>query len=448
MTPFTGLPHPAPTRVLVTDGDSRTALACVRSLVAAGHDVWAVGGTRRTLAGVSRGVRSVVVEASALGEPAAYAAEIDRLTRRLRIDVLLPVSDAAVDALLQFGYLLSPDVALPLPSFDVFRAGTDKFGMLERAKRAGFAVPESFVLEAAGDVDRAIEAMHFPAILKPHRSVVTDAEGRSIKLDVEFIPDAASMRAAVAALPESAFPALAQERIHGRGEGLFALRWDGQAVASFAHRRLREKPPAGGISVFRESIDAPPGLVEATNALLADLGWQGVAMVECKVDERTGRHVFMELNGRLWGSLQLAIDAGVDFPALLVACAMGERVAAHAGYEAGVRSRWFWGDVDHLYVRLAKSAERLHLEAPYPSRATVVREFLTAPFRAGRAEIERWNDPLPALLESARRVLPTRSRPLARSSAPSSQQAVLPATASEAPQEATAPATLPVLTAK
>lgn len=406
MTPFTGLPHPAPTRVLVTDGDSRTALACVRSLVAAGHDVWALGRTRRTLAGVSRGVRSVVVEASPLDHPAAYAAEIDRITRRLRIDVLLPVSDAAVDALLQFSYVLSPDLVLPLPPFDVFRAGTDKFGMLERARRAGFAVPESCVLEAAGDVESAIEGMRFPAILKPHRSVVTEAEGRSLKLDVEFVPDAESMRTAVAALPESAFPVLAQERIRGPGEGLFALRWDGRSVATFAHRRLREKPPVGGISVFRESIEAPPGLVEAAEALLADLEWQGVAMVECKVDERTGRHVFMELNGRLWGSLQLAIDAGVDFPALLVACAMGEHLDAHAGYEAGVRSRWFWGDVDHLYLRLAKSAERLHLEAPYPSRATVVRDFLSAPFRAGRAEIERWSDPLPALLESARRVLP------------------------------------------
>ena len=45
----------------------------------------------------------------------------------------------------------------------------------------------------------------------------------------------------------------------------------------------------------------------------------GVAMVEYRYDPASRRYVFMEINGRFWGSLQLAIDAGVDFPALLVA---------------------------------------------------------------------------------------------------------------------------------
>ena len=37
-------------------------------------------------------------------------------------------------------------------------------------------------------------------------------------------------------------------------------------------------------------------------------------MVEFKHDERDGVPKLMEINGRFWGSLQLAIDAGVDFP--------------------------------------------------------------------------------------------------------------------------------------
>ncbi len=46
-------------------------------------------------------------------------------------------------------------------------------------------------------------------------------------------------------------------------------------------------------------------------------------MVEFKADARTGTPYLMEINGRFWGSLQLAIDAGVDFPAILVAAALG-----------------------------------------------------------------------------------------------------------------------------
>jgi predicted ATP-grasp superfamily ATP-dependent carboligase len=380
----------------------------VRSLVAAGHDVWTIGASKRTLAGVSRGVRSAVVTASALDAPLAYAEAVARLTRSLGIDVLLPVSDAAVEALLRHRDLLPEDVALPLPPLATFRTGTDKIRMLELARRAGFAVPASEVIASMEDAEEAIASAVFPAIVKPHRSVVTAAGGHCHKLDVEFVADSAACRAALRALPPEAFPLLLQQRIRGRGEGLFSLRWQGATVATFAHRRLREKPPAGGLSVYRESIAATDALVAATDALLASLDWQGVAMVECKVDRETGRHVFMELNGRLWGSLQLAIDAGVDFPALLVACATGAPVTAHPGYETGVRSRWFWGDMDHLYARLTKSPERLHLEAPYPSRLRVVGDVLRAPFiRRDRAEIGRWSDPMPALLEAARRLTPS-----------------------------------------
>ena len=68
------------------------------------------------------------------------------------------------------------------------------------------------------------------------------------------------------------------------------------------------------MSVYRESVAADPDLVRRSRALLDAFGWCGVAMVEYKLDERTGTPYLMEVNGRFWGSLQLAIDAGVDFP--------------------------------------------------------------------------------------------------------------------------------------
>ena len=63
-----------------------------------------------------------------------------------------------------------------------------------------------------------------------------------------------------------------------------------------------------------------------------------VAMVEYKLDAATGTAYLMEINGRFWGSLQLAIDAGVDFPLLLVRCALGERVAP----ESRLSRRYTW----------------------------------------------------------------------------------------------------------
>lgn len=445
-------------RILVSDGDSRTALATTRSLIRAGHDVFVVAPQRRSLAGVSNGAHPLVVRASALREPVQYARETSALVVRAGIDLLLPVSDAAVESLLGYRELLPERVLLPFPTLLQFRLGTDKARGLELARAAGFAVPSSVLLRSAQELEQVAD-IPLPAFVKPHRSVVADASGRAHQLEVTCVSTREALRDCVRALPPAAFPVMLQESIRGHGEGCFALRWQGATIAEFAHRRLREKPPAGGISVFRESIPVAPALGAATRALLDSLDWQGVAMVECKVERETGRHVFMELNGRLWGSLQLAIDSGVDFPALLVDRALGtverdwEKASAAAPYRSGLRSRWSWGDADHLYARLRKSPEVLQLVPPFPDRRTVVRDFLAAPFaRSTREEIGRWSDPLPLMLESWRRLTALSARVAelfrVRAAVPAARRSGLDvelrplAGAAPAPQRTPAPASL------
>jgi predicted ATP-grasp superfamily ATP-dependent carboligase len=108
----------------------------------------------------------------------------------------------------------------------------------------------------------------------------------------------------------------------------------------------------------------------------------------------------MEVNGRFWGSLQLAIDAGVDFPALLLAAAEGEPVTPVVEYRSGVRSRWWWGDVDHLIARLRRSRDVLALPPDAPSRWRAVRDFLTVHRGVDREEILRRDDPRPFIRET------------------------------------------------
>jgi predicted ATP-grasp superfamily ATP-dependent carboligase len=300
--------------------------------------------------------------------------------------------------------LLPPTLALPLPDLATYRRASDKLQVLELARSAGFAVPETVVLEC-GDQEGAWPDALFPAVLKPHRSVVT-VEGRRRAVGVSFVRDSAECRRALALLPAAAFPVLLQRRVTGVGEGLFALRWEGRTLARFAHRRLREKPPAGGVSVYRESIALDPQLVSAGERLLDALDWKGVAMIECKRDPDTGRHVIMEINGRFWGSVQLAIDAGIDFPVLLVGCALGRTPAESTGtgYRVGVRSRWFWGDVDHLYLRLTRSLAQLQVADDYDSRLRAVLRFLTVHPGRDRCEVWRWRDPAPFLFETSQRL--------------------------------------------
>jgi predicted ATP-grasp superfamily ATP-dependent carboligase len=182
--------------------------------------------------------------------------------------------------------------------------------------------------------------------------------------------------------------------------GIFMLVWNGTVRAHFAHRRLREKPPSGGVSVYCESVAPDPAIVNASAQLLAKLNWLGVAMLEYKVERRTGIPYLMEVNPRFWGSLQLAIDAGVDFPRLLVDLAAGRTIGPAPQFRVGIRSRWWWGDVDQLLLRLRRTAAELSLPNDADSRAEAVMRFLTWGQR-DRNEVLRFDDPRPFLRETA-----------------------------------------------
>jgi hypothetical protein len=119
-------------------------------------------------------------------------------------------------------------------------------------------------------------------------------------------------------------------------------------------------------------------------------------MVEYKRDRRDGALKLMEINGRFWGSLQLAIDAGMDIPAMAYQAVRGESITTQTDYRVGAVSRWFLGDLDHLLISLRKQTAWDHQGNPV-AKGRVIREFLIT-FGA-KNEIARWNDMQPALLE-------------------------------------------------
>lgn len=389
------------TSVLVSDGDERAALAVVRSLGRAGFAVHVCGTRGRTLAGASRHALSSFAAPDPLRAPDEFVARAARFVASHRIDVVLPITEPALLAVLEarssFG-----DAVIPFPPLETFRAAADKRSLGIAAAQLGIRVPQQWDVARPQDLDALdIDALPYPVVLKPARSVGEHLGVRS-KHTVRYARDAAQLRDRIAELPPGAFPLLVQQRVVGVGCGVFLLRWDGRTVATFAHRRLREKPPSGGVSVYAEAVPLDAALVAQSERLLDALGWQGVAMIEYKRDAATGSAYLMEINGRFWGSLQLAIDAGVDFPLLLVRCALGEEVPPHTAYRPGTRSRWWWGEVDHLLARLRRSDAELALPPGSPTRRDAVAGFLARWRSHERDAVFRLDDPMPFLYESAR----------------------------------------------
>jgi len=266
------------------------------------------------------------------------------------------------------------------------------------AQKLGIPCPLTFIPSERHALEEVAGKLRYPAVVKPRFSRFYQRD-RWVSGGVRYAYDSEDLiskyRDAQARIPDP----LIQERIKGEGRGVFLLIWDGELKAAFCHRRLREKPPWGGVSVYRESIALDEKLVEESAALLKALGWKGAAMVEFKVDERDGQAKLMEINGRFWGSLQLAIDAGMDFPLLLYRLACGENVAPQFQYEVGVKSRWLLGDLDYLLIRLRHSGPPNGLPGPSVSRFRACLDFLKLYEPKMYYEIFRLGDPRPGWFE-------------------------------------------------
>ena len=375
-------------RVLVTDGENRAALAATRALGRAGYTVYVSAARLPSLASVSRFVSGSAVVVGAAEHPRQAVTRLAELVGAWGIEVVVPVTDATMSAVLHCGVSAVGHAAVAGPSNEAYVALSDKAAVLARAAALGGAVPRTAVASSAADLPDATAQVGYPCVLKSLHS-------RSF--GTRYVATTATLGEAAAGAP---YPVLVQERIVGVGEGVFLLMDRGRRIAAFAHRRLREKPPSGGVSTYRESVRLAPDVLQIAERLLGDVAWQGVAMVEFKRCARTGRAYLMEVNGRLWGSLQLAIDAGINFPELLVRVALGQAVAPVDGYRVGVRSRWLWGDVDHVIARLRRSRTRLHLEPGAPSFLRTLWDFLHFWRPEDRMEVWDADDPRPFWAET------------------------------------------------
>jgi len=384
--------------ILVTDGEQRAALAVARSLGAGGHRVLMVATRDRSIAGSSRRVAAKFTAPDPLTSPETFVDCVVEICRSESVELLLPITDASLLAIQDRAKKFA-GVTIPWPGAEIIRRVAEKAVVLDLAREVGFATPRQYPIAAQADLESVIAQLQFPVVVKPVRSLAEGRNGRN-KVVVAHAASPEVLRRVTGSYPQSAFPLLLQQRIVGPGIGVFLLLWNGRMIARFAHRRIREKPPSGGVSVYCESISMPPGLDASSRQLLERLGWKGVAMVEFKLDQESGTPYLMEINGRFWGSLQLAVDAGVDFPRLLVAVARGENPTPVLEYRTGVRSRWWWGDVDHLVARLRKSNDELALPPGSPGRFRAILDFLTLWRPADRNEVLRWDDLRPFLQET------------------------------------------------
>lgn len=388
--------------VVITDGNERSALAAVRSLGRRGVPVYVGADTTTSLAGKSRYCAGTFRYPSPWEDTSGYVASLKQAVGSWDAAAIFPMTDVAMELVGARRAEFEQLTAIPAPPLEQYHQLSNKFALNRWAESNSVPVPPTCYVED-GNVEAALDWIDsWPVIVKPGRSIIASGNGLR-RTSVLIARDADELRKLYHDHWFLHEPSMVQKYVQGIGEGVFGLFVDGAPEALSAHRRLRERPPSGGVSVYREAIALPEAMTAHACRIVASAHWTGVAMVEFKVDPVSNTPYLMEVNGRFWGSLQLAIDSGVDFPWLLYQLACGHpRDPDPAPYAVGVRSRWWLGDLDHLITRFRRSEVEKALPPGSSSRFQTLLSLVNVLDGKTRAEVFRLSDPAPGVLELTR----------------------------------------------
>ncbi len=340
--------------VLILGEEPRIVVNIARSLHRRGVPVDVAGLSLDTLPVRSNAIRRFIALPDPRGEP-AFSREIllDHIESH-HYDHLIPASDIALAFIADQYTKLSELLHVACPSPAVVHRVLNKWQTLQCAQDCEVPIPKSITISSLKALADHECSLTFPVIAKPsgkgHRAIDTFKMRRFEtieQLEQAFTED-----------PSFGVQNLIQEYCPGEGVGIEVLMREDQPLVLFQHRRLKELPKTGGVSVLAVSEPIDPLLADYAVRLLRSMRWDGVAMVEFRVDRPNGHVALMEVNGRYWGSLGLSILAGADFPWYEWQLAHGQCPEVNGHYRIGVVARWTSGGLQRVFPVGPSAGER------------------------------------------------------------------------------------------
>ncbi|MCI0485922.1 MAG: ATP-grasp domain-containing protein [Blastocatellia bacterium] len=396
-------------KVLVLDGNENQAVASVRSLARAGFEVRVGAASSWSKAGWSRYCHSTFTYTAPERDAQSFVRAIAEEVRREPGTLVLPMTERSTLPLSAHRETIkSVGGRMVLPPHATVLRAFDKRETTRLAASLGIDTPQTALVSDRSQAREIACLTRYPVVLKPRSSEEVSATGKVIATGRPlYARNPEEFVKAFTEISKRCSSVLAQEFIEGEGAGYFALMREGELRAEFAHRRIRDVRPTGSGSSLRVSVYPDPELREAALKILKALDWHGVAMVEFRL-RPDGTPVFLEVNGRFWTSLALAVYAGADFPALLARQALQGDVEPVTDYYTDIRCRWLLGDARHL-LEVWRGAPAGY-PGKFPGRLRATAEFFT-PTRGTYHDNFMMRDPLPEIgdwLDFALRRLPAR----------------------------------------
>ena len=311
--------------IITTNIDDHIGLAVVRSLGKNNIDFQVVSNTKNTLAWYSRYCNNKII--------GRY--DLDFFSKLSKDDVIFPMLEDTM--LLLSKHASKLQCQLGCSDYETLQKATDKSLLIQHALEHKIPCPKTFFITKPEDIKDCVPDIEFPAILKPSRGA--GGKGTRSIDSPELLREIADK----SLINNGSF--LLQEKIP------YTTKYTIGALCNSEHelkricviKELRNYPVETGQACYVETVNEPR-LIKMAENLLKSLNFVGIADIDLIIDSRDNQPKLMEINPRFWGSMQVAINAGVDFPNLLYTMLRDGDIEKSLSYKTGIRCRYMFSN--------------------------------------------------------------------------------------------------------
>ena len=257
--------------------------------------------------------------------------------------VIFPCSDTSVLVISRYRDRLQEWCHVVLPPANVIEMMVDKVKFYRYAQENGFPIPETYFLFSREDAEEATRKLIFPAILKPPYR--PDEWRKQTKEKAFKVANADEFLAIYNQCCKWADIIIAQEWIKGPDTNHITCNCyfgsDSEPLVTFTSRKLRQWPQTTGQGCFGEAYRDDKVAYETVH-LYQSVGFRGLAYLEMKQDENSGRYLIIEPNvGRPTGRSATAEANGVELIYTMYCDAVGRPLPANREQKEG-HVKWIY----------------------------------------------------------------------------------------------------------
>jgi predicted ATP-grasp superfamily ATP-dependent carboligase len=237
------------------------------------------------------------------------------------------------------------DATVPYPHHRTVEYAHDKLMLAHAAAGAGVATPRT--VEATEEELAAIEG---PVIVKARMHWVPGAVGTPGHMEAMLAPGRAEATRRAAQISVAGGRPLLQDNVEGDLLAYVAMVAPGGSVLAHIQQLAdRRWPPLTGVSARAVTTRVDDSLARHVKLLLDDLGWFGLAELQfLRPDGEEPQLV--DLNGRFYGSMALALASGINLPAIWANLATGRPFSVPGTARSGTRYQWLEGDLRRSWI--------------------------------------------------------------------------------------------------